>query len=341
MDLGRYSRQIAFPAIGIHGQDQLAKSHVVVCGCGALGTAQANLMVRAGVGKLTIIDRDFVDLSNLQRQTLFDENDVQSHQPKAVAAATRLAEINSQCSIHPVVADLNWENIESLVGDADFVMDGTDNFETRFLINDVCCKTSKPWVFGGCLGAEGQSMTILPGTGACFACLMPEPPAADAVATCETGGILGPTIQMIASIQVTEALKVLTGQAQQVSKNLTVIDLWSSQFRTVRLEKLAERGCRVCRGHEFDWLEGRQGSHAKVLCGRNSVQLSGKSGNVLELDSLAERLKTLGQVLVNAYLLRFEIDEYAITVFPDSRTIVTGTEDPAVARSLVSKYIGA
>lgn len=340
MNLDRYSRQMAFASLGRDGQQRLTQSHVVVCGCGALGTSQANLLVRAGVGRITLIDRDFVDLSNLQRQSLFDQDDVQQHRPKSVAAAERLRKINDQIQVIPIVADVQPNNIESFVQQADIVLDGTDNFETRYLLNDACCKNQRPWIFGGCLGAMGQTMTVIPGTSACFACLTPEPPEPGAVETCETGGILGTIIQSIAAIQVNEAIKLLACGMEAASTHLTVIDLWSMAFRRVDLSRLAGQGCEVCRHGKYDWLEGRHGNQVDVLCGRNSVQIRGQSRGPIDLPGLAARLEDVGKVLVNEYLLRLTVDSYAITVFPDARAIVSGTQDPAVARSLVAKFIG-
>jgi len=339
--LARYRRQTAFSPIGRAGQVRLAGATAAIIGCGALGTSQANLLVRAGVGRLVVADRDFVDLSNLQRQSLFDEGDVQAHLPKAVAAAQRLRRINSQIQVQPVVTDVTWQNIQSLIGEADVVLDGTDNFETRFLINDACCELGKPWVYGGCLGAEGQSMTILPGQTACFACLMPEgPPQAGSLPTCDSGGVLATIIQMIAAVQVGEALKVLTGNSDQVSRSLTVIDAWNLRFRSMDLKKLAAAGCPVCRGSRYDWLAGKHATETHVLCGRNSVQLRMALAEPWNLEALEQQLRGQGSVLRNAFLLRFARDGFSLTLFPDGRVIATGTEDPVQAKTWLAQAIG-
>lgn len=338
----RYSKQTAFPKFGVAGQQKLANATVVICGCGALGTSQANLLVRAGVGKVKLIDRDFVDLSNLQRQSLFDEQDVKNHLPKAVAAANRLRCINSEIEIDPVVADLSPTNIESLTAEADLILDGTDNFETRFLINDVSCHSNTPWIYGGCLGAEGQSMTVIPGQTPCLACLMPQgSPAAGALPTCDTGGILSGIIQAIAAIQVTQAMKLLTGEREKIEPQLSVLDLWDLRFRSVNLSKLRETGkCPVCVGQEFHWLSGKHTVQTHVLCGRNSVQLTLANQASLDLDQLAVHLSKSGTVLRNPYLLRFSKEAFAMTLFPDGRVIVSGTEDPSVAKTMLSQYVG-
>jgi len=340
-DLDRYRKQIAFANWGPEAQSRLAAASVLIVGCGALGTAQANLLTRAGVGRLWIADRDFVDLSNLQRQSLFNETDVENLLPKAVAAGQHLHLINSMVDLQPIVTDVTWENVSPLVDQADLVLDGTDNFETRFLLNEACCQAKKPWVYGGCLGAAGQSMTILPGQTACLACLMPEgPPAAGSLPTCDSGGILGTIIQIIASLQVSEALKILSGQSEQVSRDLTVVDSWLMRFRSISLQRLAESGCDVCRRGQYRWLNGQGFTQAHVLCGRNSVQLKIPLAQDWDLERLAQQLAGHGEVRRNPYLLKFCRDQITLTLFPDGRVIASGTEDPGVAKAYLHRWIG-
>jgi adenylyltransferase/sulfurtransferase len=337
----RYRKQIAFSAWGTTSQELFSRAAVLIVGCGALGTAQANLLTRAGIGRLVLADRDFVDLSNLQRQTLFDEQDVAEALPKAIAATRRLQRINSNVSLTPVVTDVTWENVRELVRSVDLVLDGTDNFETRFLLNEACLEEDKPWVYGGCLGADGQTMTIIPGKTACFACLMPEgAPKAGTMPTCDTGGVLGTIIQMIASLQVSEAMKILGGHVAQASRQLTVVDSWNLRFRTLRLETLATTGCAVCRKGQRDWLAGQRSTQSHVLCGRNSVQLRVPLAAPWDLEQLEQQLQPHGQVLRNAFLIKLLRDEYTLTVFPDGRVIATGTEDPAVAKTWLRSTIG-
>ena len=341
MNLDRYVRQMRYSPIGEAGQRRLAAARALVCGCGALGSMLANWLVRAGVGRVRIVDRDYVELSNLQRQTLFDERDAASGAPKAVAAAEKLALINSQVTVEPVVADVNSDNIAALCEGVDTIVDGLDNFETRFLLNDAAVSLGIPWVYGGCLGAEGQTMTILPGETACLRCLMPECPAPGSTPTCDTAGVVGPAIGLVASIQALEAIKILSGDRAAVSRNLLVVDLWQNQFRTIDVSQLrAQVDCPTCKQHEFSWLHGRAGSRSAVLCGRNAVQLAPPEGARIDLQSLAGKLRDVGATTVNAYLLRFQVPPYELTVFADGRTIVAGTSDPAVARTVWAKYVG-
>lgn len=341
-DLDRYARQARFAPLGEEGQRKLAQGRILVCGCGALGSVLANTLARAGVGFLRIVDRDFLELNNLQRQVLYDEADVAAGLPKAIAAAQKLGRINSQISIEPVVADLTCRNIDSLASDTDLIVDGTDNFETRYLVNDYAVKHRRPWVYGGCIGAEGQSMTILPGKTACLACLMPNAPPPGATPTCDTAGVLGPAVNVVASIQAAEAIKILSGNHDVVSHNLTIIDLWENRIRQVDLSSLREQAdCRTCQHAEYPWLDGRRGSRSAVLCGRNAVQISPGDRAGFSLNSLARKLAGVGRVEQNAYLLRFHVDDYVLTVFTDGRAIVGGTDDPVVAKTVYAKYIGS
>lgn len=341
-DLSRYARQIRYPGIGEEGQQQLLQKRALVCGCGALGSVIANTIVRAGVGQVRIVDRDFLELNNLQRQVLYDEEDVRSGLPKAIAAAAKLKRINSSVEVEPIVADVSAANIRELCRDVDVILDGTDNFETRFLLNDASVKLNIPWVFGGCIGADGQTMTILPGETACLRCLMLDgPPPPGTTPTCDSAGILAPIINVIASLQANEAIKILSGNLNQVSRKLSVFELWDNDQRQLNLESLRDSvDCPVCKRNEFEWLEGERGSHTAVLCGRNAVQLSTPGREKLDLEALEQKLSGDGKVTRNKFLLRFHIDEYTLTVFPDGRAIINGTEDISAAKSIYAKWIG-
>lgn len=342
MSLDRYSRQTALPQIGRDGQERLLAARVLICGCGALGTVLANTLARAGVGHLRIVDRDFLELNNLQRQVLFDEDDVAANLPKAVAAANKLRRINSTIEIEPIVADVDAGNIASLCRDADLLLDGTDNFETRFLLNDAAVKLGIPWVYGGYLGTEGQTMTILPGQTACLRCLMPDPPPPGTSPTCDVAGIVGPIINVIASIESMEAIKLLSGHGKAVRRELTVIDLWDNTIRQIKLDGLRESAdCHCCMHGQYDWLEGGRGSSSAVLCGRNAVQLSHQGSEAVSLEGLERKLAGVAQVKRNAFLLRAAIDGYVLTVFPDGRAIIGGTDDIPTARTVYAKYIGS
>lgn len=338
----RYDRQVRFSPFGAAGQQKLAAGRALVCGCGALGSVIAGTLVRAGVGFVRIVDRDFVELNNLQRQFLFDEDDVANTMPKAAAAAEKLRRVNSSIEIESVVADVTFTNIAKLAGDVDVVVDGTDNFATRFLVNDFCVKNGRPWVYGGCIGAEGQSMTILPHDTACLACLLPEPPPPGVTPTCDTAGVLGPVIGLIGSLEACEAIKILSGNTAAISRALTVVEMWDNRLRQVDVSKLrSESDCRVCQHGEYRWLSGERSGGSAVLCGRNAVQIAPQANATLSLDDLATRLEGIGRVARNPFLLRLTVDEYQLTVFPDGRTIVNGTDDVAVARTLQAKYIGS
>lgn len=339
--MDRYLRQIRYPRLGRDGQDRLATATALVCGCGALGSVIAAWLVRAGVGRVRIVDRDFVEFTNLQRQVLFDEDDARRQLPKAVAAAEKLRRANGTVIVEPIVADVGPENIESLCDSVGVICDGTDNFETRFLINDAAIKLNIPWIYGGCLGAEGQTMTIVPGRSGCLRCLMLDCPPPGSLPTCDTAGILGPAVGVVASIQALEAIKVLSGNVAAASKSLTVVELWDATIRQVNVENLRdESDCPACKHGELAWLAGTAGSRSATLCGRNAVQLT-FPGRQVSLDLLAQRLETLGKVSQNPYLLRFFSPEGGeITVFPDGRAIVGGTSDIATARTWYAKYVG-
>jgi molybdopterin/thiamine biosynthesis adenylyltransferase len=335
LDLERYSRQIRFPGIGEAGQQRLLDARVAVVGCGALGSFQAGAMARAGVGFQRIIDRDYVELSNLQRQWLFDQCDVEQGLPKAIAAARKIGAINSDIEVEPAVADLTAENIDDLLGDVSLILDGTDNFETRYLINDYAVDRSRPWVYGAAVGSYGITMPVLPGTTACLRCIYPDPPAG-VQPTCETAGVLGSITAVIASLQVSEALKILCGA--EVSGKITTVDVWTGEMRQVA-QPVPDERCPACGRREFPYLNGERRSPVS-LCGRNAVQIHERS-RPLDLEDLAARLAPLGAVRSNEFALRFEAPPYLLTVFRDGRAIVKGTTDVGVARSLYARYVGA
>lgn len=340
----RYSRQIRFSGIGEAGQQRLSQAKVLLCGCGALGTALADTLVRAGVGFLRIVDRDFVDVTNLQRQVLFDERDIADNLPKAVAAATKLSRINSQVTVEPHVADFDQRNCRSFAAGMDLILDGTDNFETRFLINDLSLETGIPWVYAGVVGSHGQTMAILPNESACLRCVIESPPDPGTNETCDTAGVIAPAIQMVTALESTMALKILSGQQNLVSPQLTIVDVWEGTLRQMNLEGLRERGvCPACGTEQRrDWLNGGRGSHSTVLCGRNSVQISPAEPAQLSLETLATELALLGEVVQNAFLIRFTPSgtDQQLTVFRDGRAIIQGTDEVSVARSLYARYLG-
>jgi adenylyltransferase/sulfurtransferase len=339
--LERYSRQMRFAGIGEAGQRKLLASKVLLCGCGALGTVLANALVRAGVGHLRLVDRDFIETHNLQRQILFDENDVAANLPKAEAAARKLAVINSTVRVEPIVTDIDRTNILELAKDADLILDGTDNFEVRYLINDVAVKLGKPWVYGGSIGSHGQTMTILPGQTPCLRCVFEAAPAPGEAATCETAGVLGPIVNIIASYQATEAFKILTGKMEFVNRELIYLDVWENTLKKIKIAKLLGKvDCPCCQRRRFEWLEGDLGSHTTSLCGRNAVQVAHRTQSTLNFDDLAKHLEQLGSVNYNRFMLKFEADGYQFTVFPDGRAIIKGTSDIDKARTLYAKYIG-
>jgi len=341
-NLERYVRQMRFTPLGEQGQQRLSAARVLVCGCGALGSVLANTLARAGVGFLRLVDRDVLETSNLQRQVLYDEADVAAGLPKAVAAQNKLQRINSQIQVESIVADVDHRNIRRLADDVDLLLDGTDNFETRFLLNDAAVALEMPWIYGGCIGAEGQTMTILPGETACLTCLMQDVPPPGTTPTCDTAGILGPAVNVVASLQAVEALKILSGHREAVSRQLTVFEIWDNRIRQISLERLREQvDCRTCKQRDFPWLEGRRGSQTAVLCGRNSVQLSPSDpAQRISLPSLAKSLEAVGRVHVNPFLLRLTVEPYTITLFADGRAIVSGTEQIAEAKTAFAKYIG-
>jgi adenylyltransferase/sulfurtransferase len=339
----RYRKQVLFDGIGEDGQRKICAGRALVVGCGALGSVIADQLVRAGVGFVRIVDRDFVDATNLQRQVLYDERDVASQLPKAIAAANKLRHINSTVAVEPIVADVNYTNILEFASGVDVIVDGTDNFEVRFLINDVSLETRVPWVNGGCVGSHGQVMAIIPGETACLRCLVEDIPDPGTSDTCDTAGVIGPAVNVVASLQVVEALKLLSGQRARIEPVLTVLDVWDGSFRRLKLEGLPEKtNCPACVGGERVWLRGERGSRTTVLCGRNAVQLAPSEPGELSLPDLAERLREAGEVSQNPFLLRLRVTDPVreITVFRDGRAIITGTEDLAEARTLYARFVG-
>jgi len=335
----RYSRQILFRGIAEEGQRRLADSRAVIIGCGALGSAQAEALARAGIGKLRIVDRDFVEFSNLQRQTMFTERDASERLPKAIAAAGHLRDINSDIEIEPEIADVNYSNVERLIKDCDVVIDGTDNFVTRYLINDACVKRGVNWIYGAAVGSYGVTMTIRPNMTPCLRCIFPEAPAAASAPTCDTAGVIMPIINIVAAVQVSEALKLLTGNEEDLHGSLMQFDIWRNEWRSISTGKPAEN-CETCALRKFESLMPESAEFAAVLCGRHAVQVSPSHPMRVDLTQLSERLAPAGEVQGNDYLLRFRTGDFEMTIFQDARSIIRGTDDISIARSLYAKFIG-
>ncbi|PYX35822.1 MAG: thiamine biosynthesis protein ThiF [Acidobacteria bacterium] len=333
----RYSRQILFSGIGAEGQNRLSAAHVAVVGCGATGSAVAALLARSGVGTIRIIDRDYVEPSNLQRQTLFDEADARESLPKAVAAARRIAAFNSQIMVEPQVVDLTPENIEALLEGARLILDGTDNFETRYLLNDYAVKNGVPWIYAAAVGSYAVSLNVLPGKTACLACVFPDLPQGT-FETCETAGILNSAVSLVASIEASEALKMLIGVEDKIRRTLISFDVWTNEHAEVQAGK-PRVACRACGQKDFVHLEGQGRPHI-TLCGRNSVQIHERHRPV-DFRMLNERLKPHGEVRHNDFVLKFWRTPYEMTLFPDGRAIIKGTTDAGVARSLYARFVGS
>ena len=333
----RYSRQVLFPPIGLLGQQRLAESRVAIVGCGATGSALASLLARSGVGSLRLIDRDYVEPSNLQRQALFDEADAAESVPKAIAAARNIARFNSSVAAEPQASDLVPENIDRLLGNVQLILDGTDNFETRYLINDYAVKNSLPWIYLGAVGSRAGTMNIVPGETACLACLFPEPPAG-AGETCDTAGILNSAVNFAASMAATEALKLLAGSRGELRQTLVSYDLWTNQWAEISAARPVPH-CRTCGARDFPHLAGTARPHI-TLCGRNSVQIH-EHDRPLDLRELARRLEAHGNVRSSDFVLKFWKEPYEMTLFPDGRAIIKGTSDTALARSLYARYVGS
>jgi molybdopterin/thiamine biosynthesis adenylyltransferase len=333
----RYSRQVLFPGVGVEGQSKLTASRITSVGCGATGSVLASLLARAGVGTIRIIDRDYVEPSNLQRQSLFDESDAAESLPKAIAAARKIAAFNSEIVVEPHVADLTPANIEALFDGAQLILDGTDNFETRYLINDFAVKNSLPWIYTAAVGSYGVTLNVLPGKTACLACIFSNPPQGT-FETCETTGILNSAVNLVASIAATEAVKLLVGADDWLRHTLLSFDVWRNERAEVAADK-PRPGCRVCGEHDFSHLAGAGRPHI-TLCGRNSVQIHERDRPV-DLAEMSQRLKPLGTVRHNDFVLKFWHEPYEMTLFPDGRAIIKGTTDKTIARSLYARYVGS
>lgn len=336
----RYSRQSLFSEIGEAGQERIHAARVLVMGCGGLGTVTADMLARAGVGFIRIVDRDYVELSNLQRQSLFDERDVRARTPKAIAAARRLKEINSGLNVEAIVTDAEPHNILDLMRGVDIVLDGLDSFESRYLVNDACVSAGIPWIYGGCVGSYGVTMAIVPGRTPCLRCVFPEVPPIGSMPTCDTSGILSSIVHVIAAIQTASALRwIVTGEPPE-RNSVVSIDVWGYRCERLTIDYNAESSqCPCCAARRFDYLES-SGAQTTAICGRDSVQVSPIHEIHPDFDSLSDRLRPLGEVDVNEYLLHFISPPYEMTLFGDGRAIVSGTTDAAQARSLVSRYFG-
>jgi adenylyltransferase/sulfurtransferase len=333
----RYSRQVVFPGIGEEGQAKLVSGSVVIIGCGALGCNIAIFLVRAGVGRVRIVDRDFIEYHNLQRQVLFDEDDIRAQLPKAIAAERHLRKVNSSVEIEGIVADANYTNIEEFCRGADVILDGLDNFETRFLINDVALKHKIPWVYGGVIASNGVTMTIIPGETPCFRCFSVNLPEPGATPTCETAGVVGTAPAVIGSLQATEAMKILVG-SEDINRKLIIVDVWKVAFDQLKIEPRED--CPACHG-KYEFLESRFGIKTTSLCGQSrAVQVVNTGVKAFALDELAIRLRNVGNIVQNEYMLRFNADDYEVTVFPDGRAIIKNTIDEAKAKEVYNKYVG-
>ncbi|HTV47329.1 MAG TPA: ThiF family adenylyltransferase [Phycisphaerae bacterium] len=348
--LARYNRQMLWAPIGVEGQKKLQQSRVLLVGCGALGTVLANTLCRAGVGHMTIIDRDFIEINNLQRQVLFDQQDIAHQLPKAVAAQRKIARINSEIHVEAVVADVNHGNIEQYARDKHLLLDGTDNFETRFLINDVSIKLNIPWIYGACISAMGLAMVIRPGITPCLRCIFETSPPAGMNPTCDTAGVLGPTVNVVASWQSMEAIKLLTGNIEALNPRLFSFDLWDNRFQQLNVSRAREiADCPACKHRNFEYLSGKFGSSTTTLCGRNAVQISQPAGHRVDFAQIAENLKAVGNPNFNKFMLKCGIVEgqgdnkkvYELTLFSDGRAIIKGTNDAAVAKAVYAKYVGS
>ena len=333
----RYSRQVLLSQIGEQGQQKLLNSSVLIIGCGALGTFAANMLVRAGVGYVKIVDRDIVEYSNLQRQILFNEEDAKLKMPKAAAAEQHLKKINSLVKVEGIIKDISSSNIEQLCEGINIILDGTDNFETRYLINDISIKLELPWIYTGVIGTTGMTFNILPKGKPCLRCVFPEPPAPGSLPKCNTHGVLNAAVSLIGSIQVSESLKILLNDPD-VSKNLTTIDIWNSTYTNIRVK--ADVTCCACEKQEYDFLSKKQVSWITNLCGRNSVQITPPKETNINLEELKSKLSEICEVNFSGFMLQISVENAKIIVFPDGRAIVEGTTDQSIARSLYSRFIG-
>ena len=334
----RYSRQILFPPVGAEGQERLGRSRVVIVGCGALGSVAAEQLVRAGIGDVRLIDRDFVEESNLQRQCLFTEDHARRALPKAVAAESVLASMNSQVRVHGVVKDLTHRNVETLCGESDLILDGTDNFETRYLLNDYSLRTGMTWIYGACVGSYGAAFAFRPRVTPCLQCLFPQPPAPGSAETCDTSGILAPVVHLVASYQVVQVLKILVDS--EPASTMLKADVWENRMKLVSLEGAHDPDCPCCGALELRFLEGRKRRHSVRLCGRNSVQVQPGEDSRMDLPQVARRLRPSGSVSLNDHMMKLEVNGYELALFRDGRAIIRGTEDETEARAIYARYIG-
>ena len=345
--LARYNRQMLWEPIGLAGQRKLRDAKVLMVGCGALGTVLANTIARAGVGHITIVDRDYIELNNLQRQVLFDEQDIADQLPKSVAAKQKIEKINSSIHVEAVVADVNHTNIEQLAAGKDLLLDGTDNFETRFLINDVSIKLGIPWIYGAVISAMGLAMVIRPGVTPCLRCIFETIPPPGMSPTCDTAGVLGPTVNIVGSWQALEAMKILTGNMKDVSEYLFSFDLWDNRYQQLNVKKAKDLAdCPACKHKNFEFLSGKFGSSTTTLCGRNAVQISQPAGFKVDFEHIASGLRSVGKPTFNKFMLKCPITEasgkeFELTLFADGRAIVKGTNKPAEAKAIFAKYVGA
>lgn len=337
---GRYSRQELFAGIGREGQRRIREARVLVVGCGALGSCLSEMLTRAGIGSLDVLDRDYVEESNLQRQSLFSEDDARRGLPKAVAAERRLRELNSEVAVRGVVADLCADNAAQLLAGVDLVLDGSDNFETRFLVNDVCVRDGIPWVYGACVGAYGLALLVRPHLSPCLRCVLGERPAPGSSPTCDTAGVVAPVVHVVAGVQAGEALKLLAGRSESLLPGLVSVDLWSGMFDVMELRE-PRPACPTCGLGRFEYAAALGASESAVLCGRDAVQLRAAPGTRIDLSGLAERLGAASRVTANEHLVRFSVDDAELVVFGDGRAIVKGISDPSAARSLYAKYVGS
>ena len=335
----RYSRQILFPNIGKAGQEKIANAKVLLVGCGALGASHAEMLARAGVAHLRIVDRDFVEFTNLQRQTLFKEEDARQRVPKAAAAKVRIAEINSEIDVEAVIADVNNSNVESLISDVDIVIDGTDNFQVRYLLNDACVKFAKRWIYGAAVSGYGTTMTIIPSITPCLRCVFDEMPDAGSSPTCDTAGVIMPIIASVSAVQVTEALKLIVGDLDSLHRSIVQIDVWRNDWRQIKLGS-PDPQCKTCGLHSYEFLDAENASFSAVLCGRDAVQIAPPKPATLDLKNFAAKLAGVGEVKQNEYLVRFTAGEHEVTLFADGRAIIRGTDDVSAARSTYAKYVG-
>jgi molybdopterin-synthase adenylyltransferase len=339
--LERYSRQILFQHIGVKHQKELTGSYAVVIGCGALGSVSSSYLARAGIGRLRIIDRDFIEESNLQRQILFDETDIEHNLPKAIAAQKKLQRANSNINVEGIVADLNYANAEYLTRGAGIILDGTDNFETRFLINDICVKNDIPWIYGACIGSKGLTMNIIPLQTPCLRCIFENLPQMGTFPTCDTAGVIGPIAGILASIQATEAIKILIKDFESINKSLLEIDVWNTKVKQLDIDDLRRlNNCPTCKSHNYEFLDAKDGVMTTLLCGKNAVQVMYRNAGSVNLKQLAQKLSPIVDVSYNDFMLRFADKDFEFTVFPDGRAIIAGTNDLSIAKGLYSKYLG-